>query len=546
MPKWVFEPKDTEGTAGQDVIIKCDAFAKPVPRYQWARNNIPIEPNFRFIVTGGTLTIRNVVKEDTATYTCIAENNSGKIEANVKLFVLIPPDIALMEDITVVEGNKATLRCIVREAFPKAQIRWKHALTNEYIQPGKDSKYEITSDIDDVNGPTATGAIVGSWSELHFKRADRFDGRSNYTCVASNKAAVVERVVQLLVDFAPKFVLTTEAKEIYYSWLITDEHGNSGNAASQSVRSYPVNLVCEADGRPSPMITWYFNSLPINIDNIKYRLLRDEPGYSKLEVNPRSLSDFGDYFCRAENRIDRQEQHIQLRKAVAPRFPPLIKIKERNPESVKFDIHPSDAPDADGGMPIEGYKLQWRLNNNDWSKPNEKEIPIDLTNLNTITNPQRDLFDVEITSLLPDTDYWFRAAAINKPGQGAWSLNEMPIRTMPRRQPNPVKITNKEDCQASTRCYIEWTVDSNGGSPIREYLIRWRRIFYKDPTLSHVDTGRVEPWSSTKKVTAPKSNFEMTLLSANSFYEVEVLARNDIGPSAGQPFRVRTLAASSG
>ena len=77
-------------------------------------------------------------------------------------------------------------------------------------------------------------------------------------------------------------------------------------------------------------------------------------------------------------------------------------------------------------------------------------------------------------------------------------------------------------------------------------MIRWRRIFYKDPTLSHVDTGRVEPWSSTKKVTAPKSNFEMTLLSANSFYEVEVLARNDIGPSAGQPFRVRTLAASSG
>ena len=277
-----------------------------------------------------------------------------------------------------------------------------------------------------------------------------------------------------------------------------------------------------------------------------FRLLRDEPGYSKLEVNPRSLSDFGDYFCRAENRLDRQEQHIQLRKAVAPRFPPLVKIKESNPESIKIDIHPSDAPDADGGMPLEGYKLQWRLANNDWSKPNEKEIPIDLTSLNTITNPQRDLFDVEITSLLPDTDYWFRAAAINKPGLGAWSLNELPVRTMPRRQPNPVKMTTKEDCQASTRCYIEWTVDSNGGSPIREYLIRWRRIFYKDPKLTHVDTQRVEPWSSTRKVTAPKSNFEMTLLSPNSFYEVEVLARNDIGPSAGQPFRVRTLVASSG
>ena len=261
MPKWVFEPKDTEGTAGQDVIIKCDAFAKPVPRYQWARNNIPIIEGQRFMITGGTLTIRNLVKEDTATYTCIAENNSGKIEANVKLFVLIGPEISLMDDITVVEGNRATLRCNVREAFPKAQIRWKLSRTNEYVMGGKDSKYEITSDVDEVNGPTATGAIVGSWSELHFKRADRFDILNNYTCVASNKAAITERTVQLLVEYGPKFILSTEAKEIYYSWLLTDEFGNSGNAASQSVRSYPANLVCEADGRPRPMITWYVKIL---------------------------------------------------------------------------------------------------------------------------------------------------------------------------------------------------------------------------------------------------------------------------------------------
>ena len=272
MPKWVFEPKDTEGTAGQDVLLKCDAFAKPVPRYTWTRNNVPIESGNRFLLTGGSLTIRNVVKEDTATYTCIAENNSGKIEANVHLYVLIGPEISLMDDITVVEGNRATLRCNVREAFPKAQIRWKLSHTNEYIVPGKDSKYEVLADTDDVNGsPSSHGAIVGSWSELHFKRADRFDGRHNYTCVASNKAAIAEKSVQLLVDYAPKFMLTTEAKEIYYSWLLTDEFGNSGNAASQSVRSYPVNMVCEADGRPSPMITWYFNGNPINVDNIKYR-----------------------------------------------------------------------------------------------------------------------------------------------------------------------------------------------------------------------------------------------------------------------------------
>jgi hypothetical protein len=42
-------------------------------------------------------------------------------------------------------------------------------------------------------------------------------------------------------------------------------------------------------------------------------------------------------------------------------------------------------------------------------------------------------------------------------------------------------------------------------------------------------------------VQAPLSNYEIPNLQPDSFYEVEILARNDIGPSASQPFRIRTL-----
>jgi hypothetical protein len=49
-----------------------------------------------------------------------------------------------------------------------------------------------------------------------------------------------------------------------------------------------------------------------------------------------------------------------------------------------------------------------------------------------------------------------------------------------------------------------------------------------------------------KIVKAPQSNFELIDLQANSFYEVEVLAKNDIGASASQPFRIRTLPAQYG
>ena len=372
-----------------------------------------------------------------------------------------------------------------------------------------------------------------------------------------------------MVEYIPKLILNQEARELYYSWIFTDEYGSSGNSASQAVRSYPVTFTCIADGEPKPLITWYFKGELIKMDNFKYKLLKDEPSLSKIEINPNSITDFGDYQCRAANRHGREERNIQLRQATSPKFAPKAIIKSINPENITFDIRPSDAPESDGGMPIEAYKLQWRFTNTEWSntnekeilldltsssvdaidveinsllpdteyifraasvnklgvgvwsakevtvktrpdllqKPlkviskgqcqystqcsiewrftntewsntNEKEIPLDLTNIDVLTSPTRDVFNAEITSLLPDTEYIFRAASVNKPGIGVWSTKEIKVKTAPRRQPNPVKILSKEECQASTRCYIEWIVESNGGSPIREYLIRWRRVSF--------------------------------------------------------------------
>ena len=139
---WVIKPKDTEGTRGQDVIIRCEAFAKPAPTYIWMRNNVPLAGP-RHLINSGTLTIRNLERDDTATYTCIAENTSGRIEENLRLFVLIGPEISLMDDISVTEGQQATLTCVVREAFPKAQIRWKYADTQQFLTRRNFSKFFI-------------------------------------------------------------------------------------------------------------------------------------------------------------------------------------------------------------------------------------------------------------------------------------------------------------------------------------------------------------------------------------------------------------------
>lgn len=180
--------------------------------------------------------------------------------------------------------------------------------------------------------------------------------------------------------------------------------------------------------------------------------------------------------CNAENRHGFEQRNLQLRLATPPKMPPYFLLKTIHPDMVTFDIKPSDAPDADGGMPIESYRIGWRFLTADWTEENEKEFQIDPNAIHVLAERNYNMDNVEVTGLLPDTEYLFRVCAVNKPGRGAWSTKDMKVKTAPRRQPDPVRVTSREDCQASTRCFLEWVVDSSGGSPVRDFLIRFRRV----------------------------------------------------------------------
>jgi hypothetical protein len=66
--------------------------------------------------------------------------------------IIVGPNIAGVEEVYVIEGNTGTMRCSVRDAFPKATIRWKYTDTQEYLdETSTNGHIKIVADTNNEN-----------------------------------------------------------------------------------------------------------------------------------------------------------------------------------------------------------------------------------------------------------------------------------------------------------------------------------------------------------------------------------------------------------
>lgn len=512
VPKWVQLPQDIEGVRGQDVIIKCDAVAKPNPKIEFLKDGILIAGD-RYFIQGSQLTIRRLENSDTGTYSCIASNDAGHVDANLRLSVLVGPVIRQFENVIVDENKDASLKCFVIEAFPPPTFRWKFADTQEFID---------TNDAISIVNTDMQSEIIFKNVRKQFKR--------NYTCVASNKATTSEYTAGLLVRYVPIQIINKEARDIEFSWFIVDQNQNSRGASAV--------LTCIVDAYPLATIKWYYRNQQI-IEGPKYRLLYNDHSRSQLEVTPNDETDFGIYSCVADNSNGKTIRDVNLIKSTPPTYSPTIEVGVIKPDSLQLTLRSPKNTNGgvdDFGLPVESFKIQWRLNSMDWSKPSgEIEPTVDPTLLN------KDIYNLDILNLFPDTEYIFRVAAVNKPGVGKWS-NDLSIRTKQRRQPDPVRMLSQEDCGFVNKCILEWSPEGNGGSTILEYYLKYRKVFYSDGV--NLVKGKVGQWSDIFTIKTGITKYELINLESNTFYEIDVIARNEIGLSASQPYRVKTMIGS--
>ncbi|MBN3312119.1 HMCN1 protein, partial [Atractosteus spatula] len=246
---------DVSLNKGERLVLTCAVIGVPPPRVSWAFNNNIIPAHYDHANGRSELIIERASKDDSGTYSCIADNGVGSIKSLGFVYVKEPPIIDGEYHSKRIEplGGNAILNCEVR-GDPLPTIQWSK----------KGINIQISNRIRQLDNGSL--AIYGTVSE----------DAGNYMCVATNDAGMVERSVTLTLQSSP--TITVEPVE-----MVVD----AGTT---------VVLNCQADGEPPPVIEWSRQGRPL-LDNDRLTILSN----NSLRVAAAQKEDTAEYECVARN-----------------------------------------------------------------------------------------------------------------------------------------------------------------------------------------------------------------------------------------------------
>ncbi|XP_029960009.1 hemicentin-1 [Salarias fasciatus] len=275
---------------GQSLSIPCMLLEGiPLPERHWSRDGKPVRLNGRmFLRSDGSLYIERAIPEDTGRYVCTAVNVAGSMDITVDLEVQVPPEISAGPYHYIAnEGVAIALSCEA-SGVPKPDVVWskgRHPVPREHssLHPDPDGSLHIPQ-------PTADDAGI-------------------YVCTATSPVGYASREIQLSVNTMPKI-------------MGVSGHDNAVKMAAEV--GTEVVLPCEAEGSPSPLVTWSRNGHPIPPVTAGFTVLPS----GSLKITDVRLIDSKLYTCTAENPAGNvslsYSLHIQAKPRIQP-APPLLK-----------------------------------------------------------------------------------------------------------------------------------------------------------------------------------------------------------------------------
>ncbi|XP_017782397.1 PREDICTED: fasciclin-2 isoform X2 [Nicrophorus vespilloides] len=595
---WVDAPESQFPVLGKDYRIRCEVQAKPAPIVEWVRNKVAIISSDRYVTDNKGLLIKNVRESDDGLYTCraVVVSTGNVKERNIKVEVQVPPQLNELKEISIIEGEQASVQCS-GSGKPPPEYTWIKEKTRENL---------ATTDRFDVK--KNTGLLIINKVE--------YNDNSVYKCIAENQAGRAETTVKINVLIKPK---------IFEFINIT------------SPIDTETKIICKAFGRPTPRVSFRKLSLKdaytIGPQKEDKRIVVEQSNdpakgetYGILSISRVNRTDDGLYECIAENEVDAayKNGHITVE------FPPTFEKTKHYPPVWTWDNRPGNLsciaesiPNATiiwrlGGVEIQNSPNMKIINNGPQSNLivsaySEKKfftkyeciaknrlgdathfielkqavVPgniqqvtrADLTattvKFNIVGPPvlhglplraiivqyqteRERIWDTAmnrtwsidapyiVENLVPQETYTFRFAAKNDVGIGHFGAQE--LITMPRRSvPAEPKILVSNLHENSTRDFVanspyadhfelRWNVPSDNGDPIDSYLIKY--------CVSHRVNGEWRDSTAECSTEITQSfeytHYELNQLSADTTYKIELRAHNAIGTSSPAEIRVKT------
>lgn len=275
-----------------------------------------------------------------------------------------------LEDVTALENDKTEFR-VSFSGVPPPTIAWF-----------KDD-YEIFS-----SRRTAISTNE-STSILIFHQTVASD-EGEIKCTATNRAGHAVSRAKLSLEAAPKLRYPRQ----YEDGLLYEINET-------------VFLKMTIVGKPTPVIEWRHDGLPIVLDDRVQ--ISNTPKFSMLKINSARRSDRGEYQVHARNAIGEDTAAFLVTITAPPDPPRNVSVARQVDKSVSLDWEP---PEDDGGCRIGNYVIEYyRSGWNVWLKATTSRKT-------TVT-----LFD-----LIEGSEYRFRVKAESPYGMSAPSVESAPVK----------------------------------------------------------------------------------------------------------------------
>ncbi|XP_071213963.1 roundabout homolog 2-like isoform X3 [Salvelinus alpinus] len=477
----------------EGVEFRCQVQGDPQPNVRWRKDDGDVPRGryeIKFDKEDYLLRVKKASASDEGTFTCLAENRVGKVEASASLTVRAAPQFVIRpRDQIVAQGRTATFPCETK-GNPQPAVFWQKEGSQNLLFPNQpqqpNSRFSVSS-----SGDLTISAV---------QRADA----GYYICQALTVAGSILAKAQLEVTD----VLTDRPPPIIRQ-----------GPSNQTLRVDSVALLkCQASGDPIPSISWLKDG--VSLLGKDPRMSLQELG--SLQMRSLRLSDSGIYTCVAASSSGETSWSAFLEvkdqagvmviknrddnELLGPPSKPDVTDVTKN--SVSLSWHPG----LTGATPISSFVIEAFSQ----SVSNSWQTVADHVKTTQYT----------VKGLRPNTIYLFMVRAVNSQGLSDPSPMSEPVRTQdisPPAQGVDHRHVQKELGEVIVRLHnpvvlspttiqVTWTVDRQC------QFIQGYRVLYRQ-TSGLFSPG---PWQTQDVKIPSERSVVLSNLKKGIIYEIKV------------------------